>query len=294
MRRGGHTTTAAVVCSQWLRQHCDQVKLIDASWSLNKKTGVSHVTKLPGSKYFDIDEIADKSSGLPHMLPSASVFEAKMDELGISNKDKVVVFDQSDGQFVASARVWWTFRAFGHDEVHVLAGGLKGWPKDLPVPQQEKVSGGNRFVARKNASLVWSKQEVLNNLERKDKFQIVDARSRERFYCQEDEPRPEVPRGSIPGSFNVPYTSLFQTVQNAQGENMKVFKNEDELHDIFRSAGVDLEKNIVTSCGSGVTACVVALALHHLGHPFVAVYDGSWTEWAMANDTPKAIPQLTK
>jgi len=184
MRRGGHTTTAAVVCSQWLRQHCDQVKLIDASWSLNKKTGVSHVTKLPGSKYFDIDEIADKSSGLPHMLPSASVFEAKMDELGISNKDKVVVFDESDGQFVASARVWWTFRAFGHDEVHVLAGGLKGWPKDLPVPQQEKVSGGNRFVARKNASLVWSKQEVLNNLERKDKFQIVDARSRERFYCQ--------------------------------------------------------------------------------------------------------------
>jgi thiosulfate/3-mercaptopyruvate sulfurtransferase len=230
------------------------------------------------------------------MLPTTSVFAAKMEELGITNDDQLLIYDESDGQFVASARVWWTFRAFGHDKVKVLAGGLKGWPKELQIPQTTGgKERGTKFTVRKDPSLVWSKYDMLDNLSptHTDVSQVVDARSRERFYGQVDEPRSDIPRGSIPDSMNVPFASLLQPMQNELGETVQVLKSEGELRRIFEQAGVDVDRKVVASCGSGVTACVVALALHELGHTRAAVYDGSWTEWAIAGDTPKVVKRTS-
>jgi thiosulfate/3-mercaptopyruvate sulfurtransferase len=211
----------AVVSSEWVRENVDKVKVIDASWALGKRAG-QHAVKVPGAVFFDIDEIADKKTWLPHMLPTTSLFAAKMDELGITNDDQLLVYDESDGQFVASARVWWTFRVFGHHNVKVLAGGLKNWPRDLQV--QKTARSGSKFTVRKDPELVWSKYDMLDNLAptNDEKTQIVDARSRERFYGLVDEPRADIPRGSIPESVNVPFGSLFQTIQNEQGEPVQV------------------------------------------------------------------------
>lgn len=273
----------------------DRIKVIDASWSLGKRS--QHTVKLPGAIYFDIDEIADKRTWLPHMLPTTSMFAAKMEELGITNEDQLLVYDESDGQFVASARVWWTFRVFGHNDVKVLAGGLKNWPKGLQIQKTaaDPKEHGLKFAVRKEPALVWSKYDMLDNLSptNSDQSQIVDARSRERFYAQVDEPRADIPRGSIPDSMNVPFGSLFQTTHSEQGEPMHVLKSPSELQRIFEQAGVDVTKKVVASCGSGVTASVVALALNELGHSRAAVYDGSWTEWAIAADTPKVVKRVS-
>jgi thiosulfate/3-mercaptopyruvate sulfurtransferase len=231
---------------------------------------------IPGAVFFDIDAIADRRSALPHMLPRASEFAQSVGRLGIGRRDRVIVYDTRG--VVSAARVWWTFRAFGHDAVFVLDGGLPRWRAEgrtveagVPAPRPR------RFTARLRKSLVRDLAAVRQNL-KTHKAQVLDARSRGRFAGTEPEPRAGLRGGHIPGSLNLPYDELYQK----DGTLLPA----DALRAKFEAAGVDLGKPVVTSCGSGVTASVLALGLSVIGRPDVAVYDGSWTEWGGRDDTP--------
>jgi thiosulfate/3-mercaptopyruvate sulfurtransferase len=227
---------------------------------------------IPGAQFFDIDEIADKQTDLPHMLPPVKQFEEQISALGVSNDHHVVLYDTS-GYYFASARVWWTFRVFGHDNVSVLAGGFMKWKQfGLPIetgPARPPVKG-NFKVHKFRKELVMNLDDIKEYLEKRH-FHLVDARSKERFEGKGPE-RPKVKFGHIPGAKNVP---IMHVVEPGTGH----LRSEDELAKLFQSAGVDLTKPIVCSCASGVSASVVALALYKLGRKDVPVYDGSWTEY---------------
>ncbi|MEL7463624.1 MAG: 3-mercaptopyruvate sulfurtransferase [Pseudomonadota bacterium] len=269
-----------LVSTEWLADHlkAPDVKVLDATWRLpgtggDPKTDYA-AAHIPDARFFDIDEIADTSSALPHMLPPVEKFVSRVRGMGIGDGHRVVVYDQ-DGLFSA-ARVWWMFRVFGHDDVAVLDGGLKKWiaegreVEDMPPAPRER-----HFTARKDASLVRDVTQIAASLKLGDE-QVVDARSPGRFRGEEKEPREGLRAGHIPGAKNVHYATLF----NGDG-TMKPVK---ELRAIFEGAGVDLEKPVITSCGSGVTAAILSLALARMGHRRNALYDGSWTEWGSYPD----------
>lgn len=232
---------------------------------------------IPGAMFFDIDAISDKSNPLPHTLPSSVQFASQMKKMGIGDGSRIVVYD-SEGLYSA-ARVWWMFRAMGHDDVAVLNGGLKKWRaenrplEDLPPPMRSE----RHFTPRVRTDLVrdWSDvKAMIGNAT----TQIVDARAAQRFAGSVPEPRAGLRAGHIPSSKNVP----FQGLLNADG----TLKPVAELRSIFKAAGVDEARPVIASCGSGVTAGVVAFALAQLGHPDTSVYDGSWTEWGAREDLP--------
>ncbi len=232
---------------------------------------------IPGAMFFDIDAISDKSNPLPHTLPSSVQFAGQMKKMGIGDGSRIVVYD-SEGLYSA-ARVWWMFRAMGHDDVAVLNGGLKKWRaenrplEDLPPPMRSE----RHFTPRVRTDLVrdWSDvKAMIGNAT----TQIVDARAAQRFAGSVPEPRAGLRAGHIPSSKNVP----FQGLLNADG----TLKPVAELRSIFKAAGVDEARPVIASCGSGVTAGVVAFALAQLGHPDTSVYDGSWTEWGAREDLP--------
>lgn len=234
---------------------------------------------IPGAHYFDIDLVADPDASLPHMAPTAARFERLMGAMGVSNDHRVVFYDQKGLQ--SAARGWWLMRLFGHAKVAVLDGGLPKWLKEgRPVEDTPPMPRDRHFTARTNRILVRDLDQVRAALDRK-REQVVDARSAGRFRGVDPEPRPGLRGGHMPGALNVPYTSLLDP-------ETKTFLPAEELARVFRRAGVDLRRPIVTSCGSGVTACVVALGLYLLGRDDVAVYDGSWTEWGGRADTPVA------
>jgi thiosulfate/3-mercaptopyruvate sulfurtransferase len=232
---------------------------------------------IPGAIFFDIDEIADTRSKLPHMLPPPEKFSSRMRSMGIGDGSRIVVYDSS-GIFSA-ARVWWTFRVMGVEDVTVLNGGLPKWKGEgLPLESGEpRLRSTRHFTSRRNADLVRDVFDMKALL--KDRSaEIVDARSAERFAGQAPEPRPGLRSGHIPGAHNLPYGKLLK--QDG------TLKSHAQIEALFNQAGVDLSKPVVASCGSGITASVLALALAEIGHRRAAVYDGSWSEWGADEKLP--------
>jgi thiosulfate/3-mercaptopyruvate sulfurtransferase len=272
-----------IVETDWLAEHLDAPDLLvfDGSWHLpttgrNAKTEyvAEHV---PGALFFDIDDLSDEKSPLPHMLPSAVKFASRMKKMGVGDGMRIVVYD-TVGLFSA-ARVWWTFRAMGHEDVAVLNGGLKKWKaeghplEDGPPRKRPEV----HFTPLMNASLVRDMDDVKHVLA-KNSAQIVDARPAPRFAGSEPEPRPGLRCGHLPGARSVPS----QTLLNADG----TLKPPAELQRLFADAGIDPALPVITTCGSGVTASILSLALAVLGQTNAAVYDGSWAEWGADNGLP--------
>ncbi len=258
------------------------LRIFDASWYLatQSRNGWSEFLAghLPGARYLDLDLVSDQESSLPHMLPPAPHFERIMRAMGVRKGDFIVVYDGS-GVNLSAPRIWWMLRAFGHDDVAVLDGGLATWRRaglTLHIGEPDDVSYGN-WEARPRGGFMRSLAEVRAIAERGD-VQVVDARAAARFRGDEPEPRPGLRSGHIPGARNLPYTSLSQP----DGR----FVDTEAVRALLRQANVDPTAPIVTSCGSGVTACTVALALHMLGATDLSVYDGSWTEWGGRSDTP--------
>jgi len=235
---------------------------------------------IPGALFFDIDAIADHSTSLPHMLPSPASFAEAAGKLGISNDTLVVAYDSNF--FMASARVWWTFRVFGHTQVAVLDGGLARWRQEGRSVDAEPVSVPPRtFSANFHPELVRDIEQVQALLGQPG-AQILDARGPGRFHGGEPEPRPGVRGGHMPGSRNLPYKTLAD-------EASYRLKPLAELEALYRQTGIAIDQPVVTTCGTGVTASILALGLYLLGNETVAVYDGSWTEWGGRADVPVEV-----
>ncbi|MEL6678853.1 MAG: 3-mercaptopyruvate sulfurtransferase, partial [Pseudomonadota bacterium] len=271
------TDPQELVTTEWLEAHLNapDLRILDASWYLPAEGRDARAEYLaghiPGARFFDIDEISDGSSSLPHMAPPVEKFISRMRAMGVGDGHRVIVYDGA-GLFSA-ARVWWLFRHMGKTDVAVLDGGLPKWRAEgRYVEDLEPVLRDRHFTARRNATLVRDVTQVAAQAKLRQE-QIVDARAPARFRGEEAEARPGLRSGHIPGSLNVHYRTLL----NGDG----TMKPVAELEKIFRDAGVDLGKPVITSCGSGVTAAILSLALERLGHRKHALYDGSWAEWGM-------------
>jgi len=269
-----------LVSADWLAERlaAPDIRILDASYYLpgDGRNGYQEYQKahIPGARFFDIDDIADRHSPLPHMLPPVEKFVSRVRKMGIGDGHRVIVYDQQ-GLFSA-ARVWWMFRIFGHQDVAVLDGGLPQWlAAGHPVDDEEPDPRERHFTGRRNASMVRDVTQIAGAAKLRDE-QIVDARAPGRFRGEEPEPRPGLRAGHIPGARNVHYASLL----NPDG----TMKDVDATRALFEAAGVDLKRPIVTSCGSGVTAAILTLALHRMGHARNALYDGSWVEWGAYPD----------
>ena len=279
--QSGMAREDAFVAPHWLVSHLDdpRVRIVDGSWylpSAGRNPRAEYIAAhVPGAVFFDIDTVADRTSDLPHMLPDAAAFGAAVGALGIGNDDRVVVYDGA-GLFSA-ARVWWMFRAFGHDDVFVLDGGLPRWRAEGRAMASGTATPRVRdFAATLQPTLLRTLEQM-----RTTEAQVVDARGRGRFEGRVPEPRPNVRSGHIPGSRNLPFDMLVRD---------GALVDADEIRAAFASAGVDVGGPVDLTCGSGVTASVLAIALFVAGHRKAAVYDGSWAEWGGRNDTPVVNP----
>jgi len=273
----------ALVGTEWLAAHLDDphVRVVDSSFKLPGITPTAREDydrgHIPGTVFFDIDDIAEPGTSLPHMIPSPELFARKMEGLGIGDDDRVIVYDSAG--LSSAGRAWWMLRLFGHRNVALLDGGLPQWKADgRPLETAVPNPPLRRFTARFDPALVRDKQALLGNLATR-REQVVDARAAGRFAGVAEETQPRLRRGHIPGSRNLPY----DRVTDPQTHRLR---DAEALSELFRDAGVALDRPIVTSCGSGVTACALAFALHLIGHPGAAVYDGSWSEWGLPGDTP--------
>jgi thiosulfate/3-mercaptopyruvate sulfurtransferase len=275
----------ALVGTDWLAERlgAPDVKVADATFflpTLGRDAKAEYrAAHIPGAVFFDIDAIADSANPLPHMLPDAAKFSSRVRRLGLGDGVRIVLYDNN--RYSASARAWWMFRVFGHNEVAVLDGGLVKWRAEgRPVDDAVVTPREAHFTARRNNLLVRDLEQMRANLVSRREL-VIDARTAGRFAGTEPEPRAGLRSGHIPGSVCVPYSELIRpdgTLAPA-----------DELRRRFEAAGAKLgsdRRPITTTCGSGVTAGTLALALYEIGVPEVAVYDGSWTEWGGRADTP--------
>jgi len=270
-----------LVSTEWLAERLGGpgVQVIDATWFMPGEGRMGRdayaAGHIPGAVFFDIDEVADRFSDLPHMLPSPEAFAQAAGQLGLSRDATVVVYD-AQGVFSAP-RVWWTLRTMGFRDVVVLDGGLPKWRADGKAVETDAAApSATHLTPALEPRLVRDLDAVREILERRD-AQVVDARAGPRFRGEVPEPRAGLRSGHMPGACNVPWNDLI----GADG----AMKPAGELRAAFEAAGVDLAQPIVTTCGSGVSAALLALALARLGREDVAVYDGSWTEWGGRADT---------
>jgi thiosulfate/3-mercaptopyruvate sulfurtransferase len=278
-------TNDPLVSTEWLAAHVNHpdVKILDASFKL---PGVLPLPKddylnahIPGAVFFDVDAVSDHANPLPHMFPSAEQFGRDVGALGIGNGDTVVIYDA--GGWVAGPRAWWMFLSYGHDKVRVLDGGLRKWQAEgRPVERGAVTPKPATFKATFDARRVRTMQQMVANLASHAE-QVIDARAADRFEGRAPEPRAGIRSGHIPGARNVPYNQLFDAATGTM-------KPLEDLRAAFASAGVKLDAPIVTSCGSGVSAGVLTLALYRLGVTDTALYDGSWSEWGQENGPPIA------
>lgn len=271
-----------LVSTDWLAQHLKDpdLRILDGSWYMadagRDARAEYQAAHIPGARFFDIDEISDQRSALPHMAPPPEKFISRMRAMGVGDGHQVVVYDGAG--IYSAARVWWTFRLMGKQDVAVLDGGFPKWQaegreiEDMPPVVRDR----HMTVSRQN-QLVKDVTQVAH-ASKLGLATIIDARSEGRFEGTAPEPRPGLRSGHIPGSRNVPFASLL----NADG----TMKPVADLRAVFEAAGVDLARPAITTCGSGVTAAVLSLALERIGHRNHALYDGSWAEWGMYDDLP--------
>jgi thiosulfate/3-mercaptopyruvate sulfurtransferase len=271
----------SLVSTEWLADHLDEPDLVvvDSSWHMpaTGRRGRDEylAAHIPGARFLDIDEVADKSHSAPHMLPTAEEFGRAMEQLGIGSDDRIVVYDNSSTR--NAARGWFMLRHFGARNVAILDGGFPKWIAEghsaesgEPKPRQA------RFEAKENRAQVVAKEEILAGLE----DPMLDARGKGRFEGTEADPRPGIAPGHIPGARNIPFVTLYR--------DDGTFKSPNELERLFAEAGADPMKPFVASCGSGVTANSIIFAAHLLGNDATRLYDGSWSEWGADPATPKA------
>jgi len=274
--------TPVLVTAEWLKSNLDSVRIFDASSHLptvdRNAADEFREAHIPGALRFDIDAIADKSHPMPHMVPSPAFFAECLQALGVNDDDHVVVYD--DSAVKTAARAWWMMRLFGHERISILDGGFAAW-KDadgkVETGAPSDVSPGN-FTARPSVGVGVVDIETLAAAVASDTAgQIADARAAARFSGDAPEPRPGLRAGHIPGSHCLPFNKLL----NEDG----TMRDASAIRALFKDAGIDPDAPVTTSCGSGVTACVLAVGLAIAGNPHVTVYDGSWTEWG-SSDKP--------
>ena len=266
-----------LVTTEWLDKNKEKVKILDASWHLpiaNRNSFEEYKSEhIVNSIFFDIDRNSNQKTNLPHMLPSKEGWEIIMSELGISNSDHVIVYDNSD--VFSSCRVWYSFLYFGHDPelISILDGGFKKWINEKRPTSKKLIDiEKSKYIAKENTSLVINKDEVNKNIDSK-KFQLIDARGEQRFLGLQPEPRKELRSGNIKGSINLPFQKLL--------EGDRTFKKKDELIEIFKTKKVSIEKEMAFTCGSGVTACILGLANSIISGKKPVIYDGSWAEYGL-------------
>ncbi len=277
----------ALVSTGWLADRLDDpsVVVLDGTYHLpaaNRDAGAEFAREhIPGALRFDIDEVCDKANPLPHMVPPADVFAAAASALGVGPDTRVVAYDVYGMQ--SAARVWWMFRLFGHDGVSVLDGGLPKWKAEGRATTAEaRPARPARFAARLRPDLLRGIDDMRRNVETGGE-QILDVRAAGRFTGAEPEPRAGMRSGHMPGSLNLPFGELLAAPH-------KTWLGAGAIRDRAAAAGLDLDRPVAASCGSGVTACVAALGLYLVGKEDVAVYDGSWSEWGGRDDTPVVGP----
>jgi thiosulfate/3-mercaptopyruvate sulfurtransferase len=266
----------SLVDTNWLEKNINSVKIIDCSWHMpqTNRNGLEEYTKehIPNAIFFDLDKNSKTDTDLPHMLTDISSWEKIMNNMGIENKNEIVIYDNSD--VISSCRCWYNLIYFGHDPklVHVLDGGFKKWKKENKIINNEKTNQSiSTYKAHENKMLVKNKKEIDQNITKK-KFEVIDARSQERFEGMVAEPRKGLRSGSIKNSFCIPFSELINEDHT--------FVDKDKIIKKFNSTKYDINKNLVFSCGSGVTASILALAYTLINDKYMpTIYDGSWSEY---------------
>ncbi|HWW21983.1 MAG TPA: 3-mercaptopyruvate sulfurtransferase [Steroidobacteraceae bacterium] len=276
-------TLKALVSTDWLAGELGaaDLRVFDASWYLPTEQRDAKAeyerAHIAGARFFDIDAVADTQSSLPHMVPTTAQFERMIGALGVCNASRIVFYDQK-GLFSAP-RAWWLMRLFGHEQCAVLDGGLPKWRAEDRALQQTQAPAPavTSYRAAFNARRLRGLGDVLANVTTRREL-LLDARSAERFHARVPEPRPGLRGGHVPGSRNLPFSELLTPQQTLLPAG--------ELKARFQASGVDASREVITSCGSGLTAAILSLALHEAGLPMGALYDGSWSEWGARQDTP--------
>jgi thiosulfate/3-mercaptopyruvate sulfurtransferase len=266
----------SLVDTNWLEKNINNVKIIDCSWHMPQanRNGFEEYLKehIPNAIFFDLDKNSKTNTDLPHMLTDLNSWEKIIRDMGIENKDEIVIYDNSD--VISSCRCWYNLIYFGHDPklVHVLDGGFKKWKKENKITNNKKVITNNSvYSCKENIELVKSKKQIDENIDKND-FRVIDARSRERFEGKVTEPRKGLRSGSIKNSFCLPFKELINEDHS--------FVSKDKILEKFKSLNFDFDKNLVFSCGSGVTASVLALAYSLINDKYMpTIYDGSWSEY---------------